>query len=120
MLRYLLRARHFRLAVVSVCLPYVLMALLVESLHSPLPSNGRGRLPSAQTTVSEGGAIASLNAPPDCPACDWLRVESRQARTTTMTASADAVCPVVPPSHTDWPDGSLPRSTALRGPPSRG
>ena len=119
MLRYFLRSRRLRLVVVTACLPYVLMALLVESLHGVQPSDVVGHA-SVEQTVS---FVAARSATPAgtryaCPVCAWLRVGTRQVQSTNLLEIGDAVHMFVPLPITNWPESSVPRSTAFRGPPS--
>ena len=118
MLRYLLHSPRLRLAVVTACLPYVLMALLVESLHGGQPSDFAGRAASEQTGSFVPGAATPLSAPYACPVCAWLRVGTRQAQSTNLLEIGDAVQALEPTAAAYWPDSSVPRSTAFRGPPS--
>ena len=120
MLRYFLHSPRLRLAVVTACLPYVVMALLVESLHGAQPSDfaGASRAAVEQTVSFVPGAASPANAPYACPVCAWLRVGTRQAQSTNLLELCDAVQPLEPSSIENWPDSSVPRSTAFRGPPS--
>ena len=118
MLRHLVRSRRLRLAVVTACLPYVLMALLVESLHGAQPSDFVGPASTAQTTSLAAGPVTAQHAPYSCPVCAWLRVGTRQVQQTTLGAAIDAVPLLVPPHVAEWHDSPVPHPTAFRGPPS--
>lgn len=118
MLRLLVRSRRLRLAVVTACLPYILMALLVESLHGAQPSDSVGVAWAAQTTSVAAGPVAADHAPYACPVCAWLRVGTRQVQQTSLPGAIDAVPLLVAPHLADWPDSPVPHPTAFRGPPS--
>ena len=118
MLRLLVRSRRLRLAVVTACLPYILMALLVESLHGAQPSDFVGLASAAQTTSVAAGPVAADHEPYACPVCAWLRVGTRQVQQTSLVGAIDAVPRLVSPHLADWPDSPVPHPTAFRGPPS--
>ena len=118
MLRYLVRSRRLRLAVITACLPYVLMALLVESLHGAQPSDLVGLAPAAQTASLSAGPVTPPHAPYVCPVCAWMRIGTRQVQQTSLAGASDAVLLLVPPHIADWPDSPVPHPTAFRGPPS--
>jgi len=107
-----------RLAVITACVPYILMAVLVESLHGAQPSDVVGFASAVQTTSVGGAAVTAPHAPYACPVCAWLRVGTRQVQETSLAGALDAVPRLVPPHLADWPDSPVPHPTAFRGPPS--
>lgn len=102
----------------TACLPYVLMALLVESLHGVQPTGVAAGVRSEQVLVLGDGPIGTSVAAYTCPACDWLRVDTRQVQSTCLVAAVADVTAFVAPPLADWPERSTPRCTAFRGPPS--
>ena len=120
-MRHLLRSRRWRLAVFTVFLPYVLMAVLVDAIHvAPAGTTGRAQVRVDASRVLEHGSDTTPIDTRLCPACGWLRAGTSSSPVITLLVTTDTVrVPRILPD-VEWPDSPVPNPTAFRGPPLLG
>jgi hypothetical protein len=119
--RRLVRRALWRRAVVSACLPYVVLSVFVDFVHVhprvrvpvPVAAAGAPNAAGSWTTAVETSA-------PDysCPVCQWLRAGPRPGPQVALE-SADATTESdVAPNRPHAPQSPVPHPDAFRGPPS--
>ena len=116
-MRYLSRSRRWRQAFFAACLPYILVSILVESLHVA-PKPGGSDVIGGSAISLAAGLPRSATEPYSCPACAWQRVGTEQVQHIGISANGDTVRVPPVPRVAEWPDSPVPRPAAFRGPPA--
>jgi hypothetical protein len=123
--RLFARSQPWRRLFFAACLPYIVVSVLVESLHvSTAPRQepvafAQVAAPDGTLRIAapSGPCMHAAQADDGCPACSWLRLgrrlESGIALVPTHEVTTEAVAAVL----SVWPDSPVPHPSLFRGPP---
>jgi hypothetical protein len=116
--RHFARSARWRQVFFIACLPYIVVSVLVESLHSGTAPHGEGPAPSGIVLRTDGApTVAPATAGDECPACNWLRLGRRIESPVGLTRTQELVRDDVSPVVALWPDSPVPHPSLFRGPP---
>jgi hypothetical protein len=113
------RSRRWRQVFFAACLPYILVSVFVESLHTG-PSGSTFAPATTQSVVAADGGVLHVQAPvpeESCPACNWLRLGRRIENPVGLVRTQDIVLAAAPPLIALWPESPVPHPALFRGPP---
>jgi len=117
--RTLARHSRWRRAVVTACLPYILVSVFVDFLHEHREPGAGTPVVLAGHTVPLPGSTNPASLPESkCPVCAWLRVGPRLETPVTPGAPTFVTPTEVATVDEQWPDSPVPPPSAFRGPPS--
>jgi hypothetical protein len=117
--RFFARSSRWRQAFFAACLPYIVVSVFVESLHTGQAR--QGDTPALATTVTDAAAsgpvLQAAGSDESCPACNWLRLGRRIESPVGLVRTQDTVLADTPPLVALWPDSPVPHPALFRGPP---
>jgi hypothetical protein len=124
------RSSRWRQVFFAACLPYIVVSIFVESLHTGPARQGSASTDSAVAALVAAGlqapsatlqaSAASVLATSDdesCPACNWLRLGRRIENPVGLVRTEDKVLANAPPLIALAPTSPVPHPALFRGPP---
>ena len=118
--RFFARSSRWRQAFFAACLPYIVVSVFVESLHTGQARQGDASAPAAivvTDAAASGPILQAAGSDESCPACNWLRLGRRIESPVGLVRTQDTVLAVTPPLVALWPDSPVPHPALFRGPP---
>jgi hypothetical protein len=122
--RHFARSSRWRQVFFAACLPYVVVSVFVESLHTGQARQGDATAPAAivvtdgaSRTQAAGALVLAAGSEESCPACNWLRLGRRIESPVGLVRTQDIVLADTPPLIADWPASPVPHPALFRGPP---
>jgi hypothetical protein len=116
-----IRSSRWRRAFFAACLPYILVSVFVESLHTG-PAAGTATLAAQASIIASDAGALRVQAPgteESCPACNWLRLGRRVENPVGLVRTEDLVLEASPPFIALYPSSPVPHPALFRGPPRR-
>lgn len=124
-MRLFSRSTRWRRLFFAACLPYIVVSVLVESLHVS-PVLRQEPVAPVQTLAAQGtlrivapfvSCIHETLPDDSCPACNWLRIGRRLESGITLVRTRDVTLEAVAYTQTTWPNSPVPHPSLFRGPP---
>ena len=117
-MRYLLRSSRSRNALVWCCVPYLLLAVFADFLHThPLLTPAGPGVGIFHRTVSAAAERTHGIPPNSCAVCQVQRIRPRVQPKTAATATKLVARALVAPVRPTAPESPVPLPSAFRGPP---
>jgi hypothetical protein len=118
--RFFARSSRWRQVFFAACLPYIVVSVFVESLHTGQARQGDTPAQAATVVIdaaASGPIVQAAGSDESCPACNWLRLGRRIESPVGLVRTQDTVLADTPPLVALWPDSPVPHPALFRGPP---